>query len=83
MKHTKSTTSSNSSRIKLENFKNRSKIDTPTLLHLKIKLSVIKLLDHIVNSPNTLVNKIYINTDKTNKWVTLTQIIVNFILIAV
>ena len=29
-----------------------------------------KLLDHIVNSPNTLVNKIYINTEKTNKWVT-------------
>jgi hypothetical protein len=39
-------------------------------LHLRIKLSAIKLLDHIVNSPNTLVNKIYINTEKTNKWVT-------------
>ena len=24
----------------------------------------------VVNSPNTLVNKIYINTEKTNKWVT-------------
>ena len=35
-----------------------------TPLHLKIKLSAIKLLDHIVNSPNTLVNKIYINTEK-------------------
>ena len=32
-----------------------------TPLLLKIKLSAIKLLDHIVNSPNTLVNKIYIN----------------------
>ena len=41
-----------------------------TPLHLRIKLSAIKLLDHIVNSPNTLVNKIYINTEKTNKWVT-------------
>ena len=41
-----------------------------TPLHLKIKLSAIKLLDHIVNSPNTLVNKIYINTEKDNKWVT-------------
>jgi hypothetical protein len=29
MKHTKSTTSSSSSTIKLENFKNSSKIDTP------------------------------------------------------
>ena len=35
-----------------------------TPLHLKIKLSAIQLLDHIVNSPNTLVNKIYINTEK-------------------
>ena len=41
-----------------------------TPLHLKIKLSAIKLLDHIVNSPNTLVNKIYIDTEKNNKWVT-------------
>jgi hypothetical protein len=31
--------------------------------------SAIKLLDHIGNSPNTLVNKIYINTEKNNKWV--------------
>jgi hypothetical protein len=53
-------------------------------------------LFRIVNSPNTLVNKIYINTEKNNKWVTtikewinkleldiltLTQIIVNFILL--
>ena len=45
--------------------------DNRTPLHLKIKLSAIKLLDHIVNSPNTLVNKIYINTEKTpNKLVT-------------
>jgi hypothetical protein len=35
-------------------------------LHLKIKLSAIKLLHHIVNSPNTLVDKIYINTEKKN-----------------
>ena len=46
----------------------RDKQTTP--LHLKIKRSAIKLLDHIVNSPNTFVNKIYINTEKTNKSVT-------------
>ena len=32
--------------------------------------SAIKLLNHIGNSPNTLVNKIYINKKKNNKWVT-------------
>jgi hypothetical protein len=38
-----------------------------TPLQINIKLSAIQLLDHIVNSPNTFVNKIYINTEKNNK----------------
>ena len=39
-------------------------------LHLKINFSAIKLLDHTVNFPNTLVNKMYIHTEKNNKGVT-------------
>jgi hypothetical protein len=35
-----------------------------TPLHLKNKLSAIRLLDHIVNSPNTLVNTIDVNIEK-------------------
>ena len=34
----------------------------------KIKLLSIKFWDHISNSPNTLVNKIYNNLSQTNKW---------------
>lgn len=35
----------------------------------KIKLLSIKFLDHISNSTNTLVNKIYINLPQSNKWI--------------
>ena len=39
----------------------------------KIQFLTIKFLDHISSSNNTLVNKIYTNTDKNNKWLTTVQ----------
>lgn len=44
-----------------------------TLLYFKIHLSAIKFLNHIVNSPNTLVHKIYNNVEKTSKWVNIVK----------
>ena len=42
-------------------------------LYFKIQLSAIKFLNHIVNSPNTLVHKIYNNVEKTSKWVNIVK----------
>ena len=42
-------------------------------LYFKIHLSAIKFLNHIVNSPNTLVHKIYNNVEKTSKWVNIVK----------
>jgi hypothetical protein len=38
--------------------------------HINQAIHILFSLDHIVNSPNTLANKIYIKTEKNNKWVT-------------
>ena len=40
-----------------------------TPLKTKIQFSAIKYLEHIVSSNNTLVNKIYVNTENSNTWI--------------
>ena len=40
-----------------------------TPIKTKIQFSAIKCLEHIVSSNNTLVNKIYVNTENSNTWI--------------
>ena len=48
-----------------------------TSLHLKVQLNSIKFLNHIIKSPDTLVNDIYNSTKNNNLWISHIKNIIN------